>query len=234
MPNESAAVKPVVLNFSQEEKGRIIKVLSSHQEKKVAASFEEKRWLINGCTVTLYKTGKLVVQGKRCKKVADEILKKLLSKEELILGIDEAGRGERFGNFTIAAVLADKNKMRELRDSKKIKKLEEKAKIVEENSLANVIVSFSPEFIDEVRRAGLTMNELQRRFINIAPELFKIPGKSFKVRVDGSPLKGCNAEFIVGGDDKCPVIGAASVLAKSARKKSPNKNRRKTWKSKLL
>ncbi|RLG70115.1 MAG: hypothetical protein DRO07_00965 [Candidatus Iainarchaeum archaeon] len=234
MQNKSAAVKPVVLNFSQEEKGKIIKVLSQYSKKKVSAPFEEKRWLIAGCTVTLYKTGKLVVQGKQCKKVANEILKKMLSKEELILGIDEAGRGEHFGNFTIAAVLADKNKMRELRDSKKIKKLEEKTKIVEENSLASVTVSFSPEFIDEARRAGLTMNELQKRFINIAPELFKIPGKTFKVRVDGSPLKGCDAEFIVGGDDKCPVIGAASVLAKSAREKSPNKNQRKTWKSRLL
>lgn len=224
----------MVLNFSQEEKDKIIKELSSNPEKKVSASFEEKRWLIDGCTVTLYKTGKLVIQGRQCRKVADEILKKMLSREELILGIDEAGRGEHFGNFTIAAVLADKNRMRELRDSKKIKRLEEKLKIVEENSLASVVVSFSPEFIDEARRAGITMNELQKRFIDFAPKLFKITGKSFKIHVDGSPIKGCNAEFIVHGDDKCPVIGAASVLAKSARDKSQNKKIRKTWKSRLL
>ncbi len=222
----------VTLNFSEEEKEKIIEALSKFPEKKVSAPFEEKRWLINSCTVTLYKTGKLVVQGNNCEKVARAIMKELAFEGELILGIDEAGRSEPFGCFTIAAVLADKNKLRELRDSKKIKNIGERVKIVTKNSLASVVVSFSPEFLDEARKAGLTLNELERRFIILAPKLFELPNRRFKTRVDGAKLKGCDAEFIIGGDDLCPVIGAASVLAKFSRESSTNKNRRKTWRSK--
>jgi ribonuclease HII len=151
----------------------------------------------------------------------------------LCFGIDETGRGELTGVFTIAAVLADKNKLRELRDSKKIKKLEEKRLLVEQNCLASLTAAFTPEFIDLARKSGISMNELQRRFIVLAPKLFEVPALEFKVKVDGSPIKGAdNAEFIVGGDDKCPVIASASVLAKLTRDNFANKRKRKTWKSK--
>ncbi|MCD6478605.1 MAG: hypothetical protein J7L44_01830 [Candidatus Diapherotrites archaeon] len=225
--------KAVVLNFSREEKCAVKKALADFPEKDVRAPFEEKRWLIDKCTVTLYKTGKLVIQGKGCENIAKSILKKLLLKEELVLGIDEAGRGEPTGAFTISAVLADKNRLRELRDSKKTKKLEEKRVLVEQNCLASLTAIFSPEFIDVARKSGITMNELQRRFIVLAPMLFKIPALKFKVKVDGARIKGAgNAEFVVGGDDKCPVIASASVLAKLAREDFANKRKRRTWKAK--
>jgi len=230
LPNERHQ-KAVVLNFSPSEKSLVKNALKGFSEKKVNALFEEKRWLVDGCTVTLYNTGKLVVQGNACKNVAKLILSRLLLKEELVLGIDEAGRGESTGIFSIAAVLADKNRLRELRDSKKVKRIEEKAKIVKKNSMASVVASFSPEFIDMARKSGITMNELQKRFIALAPKLLELPACRFEVKVDGAPLKGAKATFIVGGDDKCPVIGAASVLAKFARESSPNRERRKTWKS---
>ena len=234
---QNNAKKSVVLNFTEQEKEGIKEALKSATERPVTAYFEEKRWSVDGCTVTLYKSGKLVVQGNNCEALAKKLLGKLITKEDIVLGIDEAGRGERTGVFTIAAVLADNNKMRELRDSKKIdpKRFEEKAKIVEENCLANVVVSFSPEFIDIVRKAGLTVNELQKRFILLAPKLFENKAINFKTKVDGAPIGDVeNVEFIIHGDDLCATISAASILAKLAREKSPNKRIRKTWKTKSL
>ena len=52
------------------------------------------------------------------------------------------------------------------------------------------------------------------------------------VKVDGSPVAGVKpgALFMVKGDDKEPVIGAASVLAKHYRDESKDSKKRKTWK----
>ena len=54
------------------------------------------------------------------------------------------------------------------------------------------------------------------------------------VKIDGSPLKGVKpgALFMVKGDDKEPVIGSASVLAKHFRDESKDKKKRLTWKTK--
>lgn len=235
LQNDRNSKSSVVLNFTEQEKDAIKAALKEFPERATTAYFEERRWFVNGCTVTLYKSGKLVVQGNNCESVAKMLLGRVIKKEDFVLGIDEAGRGERTGVFTIAAVLADNNRMRELRDSKKIdlKKLEEKAKIVQENSLASAIVVFSPEFVDIARKSGLTMNELQKRFISLVPKLFETNAIDFKIKVDGGPIDGVEeAEFIIHGDDLCATIGAASILAKLAREKSPNKAARKTWKPK--
>ncbi len=121
-----------MLNFSKEEKKEVLNFLQAFPEKKTKTSFEEFRCKIGKSTVTLYTSGKLLLQGDDCEKARDLVLKKVKVENELILGIDETGRGEDFGPFVIAGVLAKPNAMRELRDSKKVKNLDEKAKLVKE------------------------------------------------------------------------------------------------------
>ncbi|MEM4598891.1 MAG: DUF3378 domain-containing protein [Candidatus Diapherotrites archaeon] len=228
--------KTVALNFTDSEKNAIKAFFSKYPEKPTTAYFEEKRWLVNNCTVTLYTSGKLVVQGNNCENISKMLLKELLPKQELVLGIDETGRGEKTGAFIICGVLADNSKMRELRDSKKLdlSKIDEKAKIAQKNSMATVVLTCSPEFIDLVRKNGYTLNELQKRFLNMAPQLFTGLGFEFSTKADGGLINGVNnVEFIIKGDDLCATIGAASIIAKSIRENFPNKSERKTWNSKI-
>lgn len=219
-----------MLNFSKKEKKEILKFLRSFDEKKTKTSFEEFRCKIGKSTVTLYSSGKLLLQGDDCEKARNLVLKNVKVENELILGIDETGRGEDFGPFVIAGVLAKPNAMRELRDSKKVKNLEEKAKLVEKNADGIGIFSVSSEKLFEFRKKGMNLNAIEAKAINELCDFFKNAGK-FKIIVDGSPLKGCREgiEFLVKGDDLNPVIGAASVIAKSVRDSSEDKGKRKGW-----
>ena len=53
------------------------------------------------------------------------------------------------------------------------------------------------------------------------------------VLVDGDPIQATvrDVEFVRGGDDSDPVISAASVVAKYERERSPDKEKRKSWKT---
>ncbi len=224
----------VSLNFSRNEKESIKKAFAVFPKGKTRTDFEEERWIVKDCTITLYNTGKLVIQGKKEKTVKRLLIGLLGLEEDLLIGIDEAGRGESTGPMTVGVVLGDKNKLRELRDSKKIGNLNEKEKIVTKNALAHATFSFSSRYIDMVRRKGISLNELQRRVIEFAPRVFNACNENIGVKVDGKRLKNAprEVEFLVKGDDLEPVIGAASVLAKTARHRSADTGKRKTWNSK--
>ncbi len=218
-----------MLNFAEEEKGKVLAFLKQFPGKETKTRFEEFRCKVGKSTVTLYNSGKLVVQGKDSEKVKERILKGIELDRELILGIDEAGRGEDFGPMVVAAVLADSSKMRGLRDSKKVKRLEEKRKLVERNAVATAVFKIEAREIDGLRKKGMNLNQIEARAINALADSFLGIGK-VRVLVDGSPLKGARKgiEFIVKGDDKNAVIGAASVVAKSERNKG-GKEKRLSW-----
>lgn len=223
-----------VLNFSESEKKHVAHALANFEKKSVKEKFEEMRCEIEGCTVTLYTSGKLVIQGANHEAVRKMLMERLKLREgEIVFGIDEVGRGEGTGPFVVAGVLGETDKLRELRDSKKTSNYKEKSEVVTRNSLASSIVALNAEFIDILRERGLTLDEIECEVINSMEQLFSLLEKSAKVKTDGLPLKGCSnkVEFIVKGDDKEPVIGAASVLAKHFREESSDKAERKTWKN---
>lgn len=225
---------PITLNFSDDEKEKVKKVLAGCERCETKTPYEEFRCRHEGITVTVYTSGKVLVQGKEERKFADSLLESLKLKEEVVLGIDEAGRGERFGPFVVAAVLADRNRMRELRDSKKIAKagLGDKYALVIKNAKKSASVSVSAAEIDRLRASGENMNAIEARLIDDLVAGFKGAGSEYPVRVDGAelPVKTKGIEFIPGGDDKDPVIGAASVLAKYVREHSEDGGERKSWK----
>jgi len=91
------------------------------------------------CNINLYKSGKLLIQGKGASEFVEFILEPLvvqsvsLGYEEMVnpemsephMGVDESGKGDFFGPMVIAAAYIDKNlleKMRELdvKDSKNL------------------------------------------------------------------------------------------------------------------
>lgn len=221
-----------VLNFSGEEKKELTGFLKGFKALALKSPFEEAKAEIEGCTVTLYKSGKLLVQGKKAEKVKAGILAGVKGENELVLGIDEAGRGENFGPLVVAGVLGETKNLRELRDSKKTRDIAGKAKIVEKNCIGKKIIEISAANIDRQRSNGKNLNAITAEAVNeiIAFLKGKNSGKQFRVVMDGSPIRGVEkAEFLPGADDKIVQVAAASVLAKNARNKSRDKAERKTW-----
>jgi ribonuclease HII len=136
---------------------------------------------------------------------------------ELICGVDEAGRGPLAGPVTAAAVILDPNRpILGLRDSKKLSEAQRDALAIEikENALAWAIAECSEQEIDELNILQATMLAMRRAVeaLSLTPTLALIDGNR-------CPVMSVRSEAIVKGDDKVPAISAASILAKTARDK---------------
>lgn len=210
-------------------------VLNAFEKLQLKSQYELGRWKILNCAVTLYASKKLLIQGSGAEQVKELILSKLKLDDFLILGIDETGRGENFGILVVVGILGCSKDFLELRDSKKIQKIEEKKKIVEQKAKHIFVRIFSPGEIDSLRLQGINLNQMEAQAMDSIIQEAQKTNLDFKIKIDGNPLplKSKNVEFIVKGDDLEPVIGAASVLAKFVRDTSLNNEKRKTWKSKL-
>ncbi|CAG9227048.1 Ribonuclease HII [Paraburkholderia sabiae] len=138
------------------------------------------------------------------------------SSDDIICGVDEAGRGPLAGPVVAAAVILDPSKprMRGLTDSKALtaKKREELYEKIVERSLAYCIASASVEEIDSLNILHATMLAMKRAVegLHLAPTLAKIDGNR-------CPTLSIRSEAIVSGDLLVPCISAASILAKVTR-----------------
>ncbi len=223
-----------VLNFGKKEQAIVKEFLERFPPLGLGNEYEEARCKIGQSTVTLYTSGKVVIQGLDSEHVMKLFLEGLNLADSLVLGVDETGRGEGSGPFVIAGVLGQTNKLRELRDSKKTSDVAGKYAIVTENSLANVAFSLNAEFVDRLRRDGHNLNEIEAKVIDALVGFFKALGEEHRIVVDGSSLrtKERGIEYLVKGDDLEPVVGAASIVAKHLRNESKDRKRRETWQTK--
>lgn len=135
--------------------------------------------------------------------------------DELLCGVDEAGRGPLAGPVFAAAVILDPLCLiAGLRDSKKLSDARRRhlAAAIREKALAWSVASCSVAEIDELNILQATMLAMKRAVetLAIAPS---------RVLVDGNrcPVLAVPVEAIVKGDDKVAAISAASILAKTAR-----------------
>ena len=123
------------MNFSGKDRKEALEFLKKQEWIGEKSAFEELRVKILDCNVTLFKSGKLLIQGKSIEAVKEKILQNVKASEELVLGIDEAGRGESFGPLVVAGVLGVSGDLRELRDSKKTSNIAEKAGIAKKSKM---------------------------------------------------------------------------------------------------
>ncbi|MBC3880077.1 ribonuclease HII [Undibacterium sp. LX40W] len=138
-----------------------------------------------------------------------------IDENEVICGVDEAGRGPLAGPVTAAAVILDPRRPIEgLRDSKKLSETQRDALAIEikEKALAWSIAECSEQEIDDLNILQATMLAMRRAVegLKITPSLALIDGNR-------CPVMPVRSEAIVKGDDKVPAISAASILAKTAR-----------------
>ena len=134
---------------------------------------------------------------------------------DLLCGVDEAGRGPLCGPVVAAAVILDPARpIAGLADSKKLSEKRRNALAIEirEKALAWCIAEASVAEIDRLNILHATMLAMQRAVAGLAV----VPGR---VQVDGNrcPRLDVPCEAVVKGDSLVAEISAASILAKTAR-----------------
>jgi ribonuclease HII len=139
----------------------------------------------------------------------------LYSIDDIICGVDEAGRGPLAGPVFAAAVILDPSRPIDgLRDSKKLTEArrDELAPLIKANALAWAIAEASEAEIDRLNILQATMLAMKRAVeaLSTLPTLALIDGNQI-------PKMMIRAIAIVEGDDKVIAISAASILAKTAR-----------------
>jgi ribonuclease HII len=142
-----------------------------------------------------------------------------LSKGEIVIGVDEAGRGPLAGNVVAAAAILKKysSDLDEINDSKKLteKKREKLFDVIMENFYIGVGEA-TPEEIDEINILNATFLSMRRALENLKKQcstdhLVLVDG-NFKIR----EYEG-EQEFVIKGDAKSLSIAAASIIAKVTR-----------------
>ncbi len=190
---------------------------------------------LNKTSFSLFKSGKLVLQGPNKEEIEIEKIKILENifdkKENLILGFDEVGRSEIEGPFVISGVLGFNEELMELRDSKKTTDIENAKDKADKNSLSNITLTLNPKLIDMLRGKNINLNKMETEFILSAKSFFEKMGIDFETIIDGQPLNSDlkNVKFIKKADDTVPVVATASIIAKSTRDHSYNKDKKQSW-----
>jgi len=149
--------------------------------------------------------------------------------KKYIVAIDEAGRGPLAGPIAVAAVAATANSklLKNIRDSKKlsVKQREEWFEILKDNFEYKVVM-VGPQIIDRIgiqRATKLAVARVLRK-ISRAIEFTIVRDISRNkplVLLDGllKAPKHYEQKTIIRGDEKIPLISAASVIAKVVRDK---------------
>jgi ribonuclease HII len=135
--------------------------------------------------------------------------------DDIVCGVDEAGRGPLAGPVYAAAVILDpKRPIEGLKDSKQLTEARrnELAPQIKEYALAWAIAECSHAEIDSINILQATMLAMRRAVEALAtvPTIALIDGNR-------CPQLTIKAHAIVEGDDKVHAISAASILAKTAR-----------------
>jgi ribonuclease HII len=135
--------------------------------------------------------------------------------DDIVCGVDEAGRGPLAGPVFAAAVILDPARPIDgLRDSKKLtaERRDELAPLIKAHALAWAIAECSHEEIDALNILQATMLAMRRAVEALAtlPTIALIDGNR-------CPQLAVRAHAVIEGDDKVHAISAASILAKTAR-----------------
>ena len=144
---------------------------------------------------------------------------------EMVVGVDEVGRGPLIGPVVAAAVvLPDNHAIVGLADSKKLtpKRREKLAIEIKSKAVVWAISEASEQEIDAINILQASLLAMQRA-VEKAQSIVSRDSEAVitKALIDGNKIPKLNiaAEAIVKGDTKIEEISAASIIAKVARDK---------------
>ena len=141
-------------------------------ELKTTNKFEAFRLRLNSGIIVAYTSGKIVANDD----VSYDLLKKAvrsveIHKNEIVIGSDEAGKGEWLGPLVVAAVAVSPNSMAEMRvagvmDSKELttKRIEQIAPQIKKLALAFKVMVIQPQWFNErfsqLKMEGGNLNDM--------------------------------------------------------------------------
>ena len=149
----------------------------------------------------------------------------------MIAGVDEAGRGPIVGPLVIAGVMVKDEQLlvdNNVRDSKKItpKRRQELLYIIKKHAVSYEILVIPAKDIDDMRKV-MTLNEIEENgFIKVISKLkptlcyvdsADVNADRFGKNISARLPKRCEIISKHKADDIYPVVGAASILAKTKR-----------------
>jgi len=142
------------------------------------------------------------------------------TRQRLVAGLDEAGRGPLAGPvFAAAVILHPRRRIRGVGDSKLIDPAtrERLAVSIRLRCIAWGLGMADAEEVDALNVLGATWLAMRRALLAlpVVPSRVRIDG-NLSPSLDGLGL-GCRGEPEIGGDGRILEIGAASILAKTAR-----------------
>lgn len=167
--------------------------------------------------------------------------------QEVICGIDEAGRGPVLGPMVICGVCFLKSKLGLLteigvKDSKKLstKRRSELAKIIKENCKTYQVIVIGAQEIDAREKKKITLNRLEElkmaEIINeLKPDVIYIDAAdvieerfttSIQALLNYSPIKIISKHK---ADDLYPIVSASSIIAKDMRDRLIEELKKKIW-----
>ncbi|WP_144509274.1 ribonuclease HII [Bacillus sp. FJAT-22090] len=134
---------------------------------------------------------------------------------DLVAGVDEAGRGPLAGPVVTAAVILDNNAegLIGLNDSKQLSKTKriELARKIKEHAISYFIHFQSVEKIDELNIYEATKQSMTESVLNLHKQPTVVLVDAMKLPID------TKTHSIIKGDAQSLAIAAASILAKTAR-----------------
>ena len=140
----------------------------------------------------------------------------------IIAGVDEAGRGALAGPVAAAAVVLDPSRIPDgITDSKVLtpaSRAELEPPIIEQ-SVAWSVVLLDNDHIDRVNILQATYDAMHQAIDAVAAQLTKQGSTIDLLRIDGNRFRPHTIphECLIKGDARDVTIGAASILAKTAR-----------------
>ena len=158
----------------------------------------------------------------------NKLLKHYLNKENLEVGVDEAGRGCLAGRVYAAAVIWNPNiekiynvKLPPIKDSKKIKYQDRKrySEFIKKYAVDWGIGWASEKEIDEINIKNATFKSMHRALDNlhVRSNFILVDGNIFEPYTCNKSSKNIKHQTVIKGDDTYFSIAAASILAKVSR-----------------
>lgn len=184
--------------LSGDSRKGVIRALESARKRIKALEVEEQR------VDSLYEFEKELASDSTCGR----------SKEPVIVGLDEVGRGSMAGPLAVGAVILPREPhIAGLDDSKRLSADQREAVAADVQKLALCwhVEYVDPDVIDEL---GMTAS-LKRAFSSAVTSVERSFGRVDAILLDGNPLHLDDREInVVKGDSKCASIAAASIVAK--------------------
>ncbi len=134
--------------------------------------------------------------------------------KELIIGIDEVGRGSLSGPVVIAGVIMPKDFVHDsIKDSKLLSRKKRNEVLPSLMQWPNAVICIDAKIIDSVNILNATKIGMQHAIADL-----KHYG-NYHVYIDGNqlPFEGDDITAVIGGDKIIPCISAASIIAKCFR-----------------